>query len=565
MMELDISKQCQKQWDETLNVDFYDTPDNELIGLVDRIINNTPSNEEIKRTVMKLAKIFNVRIDKVIFVSDDNSKIDGGFDKTSNSIVFNFNNSNALEMQGVDLLATIIHELRHAQQNQKLRYINSELGTEITNSITNYRCSTDSIKGLSIYYTNFIEIDAETFAHKYTRHLLDKLKEKKPVSPFADIALYSRINKSETAIQTSRELISENKKAYELIYSSFEKYMKKVLSSKELTIEQKNEIARNLIEQVQPIIDGNGKDLFGISIGNLHYLQDLIYEGCDPFVVIDNLDSDFIKYIEELENKFGDLGLNRNYKYSTHLKGIVTKSEYFLMSKNIPFDRSKPNETVKKAFEVLPQAILENIGKPKNESISRLENLLLSISSYMPKQSKTLMTYTKNLIEENIPVEQLAKYLEKNLDGDDKVCYCGPYDISMLLLDRYYSDYRMETFDHTREKLLQNMRVKYNKDNFYEIRETFNKEFPKFLLKCLLKTNLTKEEMQYISSYEYGNYGDIDLGILEKEIKKNIFIQPKLNKILKENTHPLLKAFEKRGIIISELLKAKQTKTPLNN
>ena len=560
MLELDISKQCQEEWDKTLNVDLYANPDDELIDLMDKIINHKSSNEDIKRTVIKLARIFNVRIDKVIFISDDKVSLVGGYDKTNNSIVFNFTNANTFEIQGVDLLATIVHELRHAQQNQRLRYIDSELGRTIADSITNYRCSTDSVKGLSIYYTNFIEIDAETFAHKYTRHLLDKLKEKRNISYAVDMDLQRRINDSQNSIQTSRALIHHNRKEIEAVYTSFEKYMKTILPSKELTKEQKNEIARKLIEKARPIIDGNGKENFGFYIGNLHYLQDLIYEDSDPFMILDNLDSDFIKYIEELENKFRDLGLTKNEKYTTHLKDIVTKCERLLMSKKIPFDKNNPSETVKMAFEILPKVILENMGKPKNESISQLENLLLSISVYMRKQSKSLIDYTKNLIEENIPSEQIAKYLEKNVEGDDKVSYCGPYEIYQRLLDGYASDYRMETYSHPREKLLKKLGIRYNKDNFYEIREKFSKVFPKFLLKCLLKKNLTDEEKSFVSSYEYGNFGDIDQSLLEKEIKGNIFIQSKLNRILKENNHPVLTAFEKRGVNLSKLIKTKQTK-----
>lgn len=560
MLELDISKQCQEEWNKTLNVDIYSSPDDELIDLMDKIITHKSSTDDVRRTVIKLARIFNVRIDNVVFISDDKASLVGGFDKTNNSIVFNFTAANTLETQGVDLLATIVHELRHAQQNQKLRYLDSELGRTISDSITNYRCSTDSVAGISTYYTNFIEIDAEMFAHKYTRHLLDKLKEKKHVSYLADMDLQRRINESQTAIQTSRQLINHNRKANELVYSSFEKYMKTILPSKELTMEQKNEFARKLIEQAKPIIEGNGKEYFGFYLGNLHYLQDLLYEDSDPFMILDNLDSDFIKYIEELETKFKDFGLSRNHKHTTHLKETVTKCEYLLMSKKIPFDKNNPSETLKKAFEILPQTILENMGKPKNEEISRLENLLSSISAYMTKQSKTLMAYTRNLIEENIPEEQLAKYLEKNVDGDDKVCYCGPYDVFTFLLNGYRSDYMSETFSHSRENLLKILGVKYNKDNFYEIREKFNKNFPKFLLKCLLKPSLTDDEKGYIASYEYGGFRDIDQSILEKEIKKNIFIQSKLNKILKENNHPVLKALEKRGINLSELVKTKKAK-----
>lgn len=559
MLDLDISPSCQEEWEKTQKFSFYPTPDDELIELLGKIIKHQSSQEDVKKAVIKLAKIFDVRINSVSFISDEKASLVGGYDKNNKSIVFNFSNSNITESQGVELLTTIIHELRHAQQSQKLQYLDNDLGKTIHESIVNYRCSTDSIKDISIYYTNFIEIDAETFAHKYTHHLLEMVKAKTNIPYSADLELKSRISKSLSSIETSSGLIHYNKKANELVYSSFEKYMKNVLTNKTLTMEQKNAIAQQLFQETKSIINGNGKEYFGFTQSNLAYLQDLLYENCDPFDILDNLDSDFIKYIEELEIKFRDYGLSKNQKYSTHLRSVVTKCEYLLMSKKIPFDKSKPSETVKKAFEILPNTILENIGKPKSEAISKLEDLLLSISVYMPKQSKNLMAYTRNLIEENIPREKLAEFLEKNVDADKDIYYCGPYDIDMFLLDRYYMDYRMETFSNSREKLLQMMGIKYTKGNFYEIREKFQENFPRFLAKCLFKPKLTGEEKGYITSYKYGSFGDIDVKILEKEIRKTLFFQSKLSKILKENNHPLIEALQSKGINLNELLKNKQT------
>ena len=564
MLELDISKQCQEEWNRALDISLYENPDDELINLLDRIISHNSTQEDIKKTVVKLARIFNVKITNVIFISDEKANLVGGFDKNNNSIVFNFSLTNTFETQGVDLLATIVHELRHAQQYQQYQYIDNDLGRTIKDNIRTYRCSTASMADLSTYYTNFIEVDAEVFAHKYTRHLLEKVKEKKNIPYSAQASLEHRISNSLTSIETSRELIHYNRKAFELVYTSLEKYAKSVLPAQDLTIEQKNELANNLLKEIEPIIDGNGKEMFGFTLGRLHYLQDLIYEDVDPFTILDNLDSDFIKYIEKLETKYRDHGLNRSHKYSEHLKSIVTKCEDLLISKKIPFNKNNPSETVKKAFEVLPSTILENIRKPHSEYISKLENLLLSISVYMPKQSKNLMNYTRNLIEETIPKEKLTEYLEKNVDADKDIYYCGPYEICTNLLDRYYSDYRAETFSHSREKLLTTMGVKYKKGNFYDIREKFNQAYSRFLAKCLFKTNLSPEEKGYIVGYELGSYRDIDKDILEKEIRKTLFFQSKLSKILEENNHPVLKAFEKRGLDLRELIKSKQNKKNVN-
>lgn len=566
MLELDISSKCQQEWSKTLNENLYPEPDDELIELMHRIINRSASQDDIKKTVMKLAKNFGVRIENVSFISKEDLRngeqlqYAGGFVKNKNSIVFNFSEGTLEDNQGIDLLDTIVHELRHAQQNQKLKYMDSELGRLISDSIANYRCSTDSLHGLSVYYTNFTEIDAETFAKRYIRHLVEKIREKKSVPSMVDAEIRESENKAQTAIQASRELIYHNRNSIEVVYNAFEKYMKTVLSSPTLTKEEKNELAKKLIEQSIPFVEGNGREYFGFSLGHLNYLQDLIYKDSDPFVILDNLDNEFIKYIEKLEVKYRDLGLNKYQKYTTHLRSIVTKCEYLLMSKHIEFDKNNPSETVKKAFEILPNEILESIGRPKNEAISKIDDLLLSISVYMPNQSKKLMAYTKELIEDTLSEEQLAKFIEKNVQSDDVVCYCGTYEISSYLLDGYYSDYRMETFGHPRENLLKTMGVRYNKDNFLDIRDKFNKNFPKYLLKCLLKPSLSDEEKGYVFSYEHGSFGDIDKDLLEKEIRGNILIQHKLAKVIQDKENPVLKAFEKRGINLADLIKKKHTK-----
>jgi len=158
MQGLNISEKCKTEWESTLNVSSYKAIDENLSLLIAEFLSSPitqKSTEALKQIVLGFSKNMGVKINRVEFIFDENSNIIGGYNDENKLVVLNLSKNNLMTLDKTEFLKTILHELRHAQQSQIIKYFpNSDLAKTVDFNFKNYTTPTGKIiKMLSIFRT----------------------------------------------------------------------------------------------------------------------------------------------------------------------------------------------------------------------------------------------------------------------------------------------------------------------------------------------------------------------------------------------------------------------------
>jgi len=356
-------------------------------------------------------------------------------------------------------------------------------------------------------------------------------------------------------LDSSLKIIEINNSAIIGIKKSITEYSKLLFSSnnplkKEFLYDQANLI----ISQCEELFNGKGKEFVDFTTSNFFTIQEAMYGNADPIEIVRHLDSPFIKYIEDLENRFGDLGLGKFNQHTRKLKTVLEKGKEFLKAHNISYNENDNGDIIKQVIDNMPAVYLENLAKPEDEEQMQKDHDLSSlIDTYVTRDKDYLHLKCAKYVEKQIPEKKLRELIEKLVDKN--IRGTSDFDMRQDLLNGYAQKYSNEKTWHTREEFLNFMGIKCKNSNFSEIYDKFEIALPKFLARSLLKKNLTEQEQQFITNFSLGVYGNIDTQKLKEAIEKQFLSKNRIKHILdNDNENSVLKALESRKINLHKLL-----------
>ena len=527
MEGLNISEECQKEWEQTLNVNRYREIDESLAVKLAKFLSETDISKIQNNTsffsdiVKDLAKIMGVTIRDIKFVQDEKSSIVGGYISDNKSIVFNLSAKNLMRLSKAELLTTITHELRHAQQHQLIVNMrDSEIAKKMTSSLKNYTQPDGSIIKDAKYFSNFSEVDAELFSHVYVDNILSQLQDKNFLREYQDVISDSVMSHSSSHAKFKKQL-EESLKVVEInntvitnITKLVTNYAGMINMDERLSPEQMSMIEEAMISQCEIIFGGKAKEFVDFTDSHFKALQIAMYENVDVIKLANNLDRPFIKYFEKLEDKYDRFALDKYGKFTRRLKRIVEDGKKFLNSHEVLYNEKDNGNVIEKVISSMPRVYLENFVSPKNkEQMNRDYDMCALVDIYITRDKNYLHKQCAKYIEENLPKEEIRKRLEDMVDNENSGNFGS--DIIRDLLDGYAQDYSTEKIFHSREKFLNFMGVKCKTGEFSEIYDKFDEQFPKFIAKSLFKSKLTEEEKQYLTSFSLGSYRNINIDKLK--------------------------------------------------
>ena len=303
------------------------------------------------------------------------------------------------------------------------------------------------------------------------------------------------------------------------------------------------------------------------------------YDGVDTLDIAKKLDDPVIEMLSAIENKYG-----RSFHYSNRVLRIedISRRCRIVMSRyGVEYNEDSPAEVLEQAMQIMPEVFLGHVKNYKHTDKMKEEVMLLyDLSNLMeiqnvnerefPKVDETFIYECSKNIEKIMPRAELQKALEK-IVTDEKY----PIAFSELIngtLNRYGYYYRWAKMckdDYgdfgIHELCVKTMGVKYDPESFADIFDKCEQYLPKFLIKCLLKENLTEDEMHVIQSL-ISDQGFISLPVediekgMQEALKKTFMAKTKIDRAMnnKDKRKEIFDMFESRGIDIDRVLAESQ-------
>ena len=192
--------------------------------------------ETIKALIQEIAKVIKVNISNVKFY-EDNSPTNGSYSPVEKDLYINTARLSNNPEESALFLHTILHELRHAYQDQVLttdkalkNSKNNSFNAKLEYAQTHYTSLSDVEYNFSsdrmLYHTNITEIDAESFAYSAVEEILDSILKEPQNDPEMTFALYKFKDELQISSEEQQGFDEENQMMLEIILENAERIKK---------------------------------------------------------------------------------------------------------------------------------------------------------------------------------------------------------------------------------------------------------------------------------------------------------------------------------------------------
>ena len=544
-MSKELSEKGLKEWEESLKVDSV-LSDGEIVLEVKNFLKSYDvANEEDKKKLLEgLIKSFankmGVTYKTIKLLTHSRETILGSYDRFSKTIKIVMNSGEGSFHFSPNVVTTVIHELRHAYQDQHLYNRESELGEVVKYHTNNYISSdNDKIINQIGYNTNFLEVDAQRFSFAVGKALAEEiLKTADKESLFARRILNVKLNRIKAEAnnyEKSFEEYTQKKANFKTIFkhlknhliSSSQTFYNAKFDSKDDEILQASLHAKTLSEilyskEMQEVMDISVQDIAHIYMEILTNVKPENLAGKLDNKLTDNLLSASYMLRGKVSlhvNKDGKLLIYDDYIQK--IKESIDFGKIFFDKFSIKYNKNDSKEIYlnysDNAFEYLSKLFMEN-------KISDFDKMLMDNVSSMETRDPVHFgreKFAEKLVKK-YSEKDLKKILRANVDTDLDNELISKFGLNRCLFDGYGECYVSEKHSGVLSEFLNYGDVKFDKNNFDDVFEKFNLYYPKFYASCMKKNDLSENDETYIlNPFILSGNQDRLISKLVKEIKSN--------------------------------------------
>lgn len=586
MPKMELTEQMKQEWEDSLNVDFLSS-NPLLVEKLTTFFKKYESADEPTKTSLiidltnSLADAMNVKISKVKVVKDSAHLNAGSYNNYDKSLLVNLVSKNDLYVFSSSILTTILHELRHAYQNQYLSNSTSQLGRVVKFYSDNYTQPTDSNKMQEIaYVTNFTEVDAQTFSFKAAKALAQEVinqaqNEGRIMRRILEVKLRD-INAQENSFKSNYEKSLQVLEKSDSISSSLKEHlMSSVISFYKTKFDSKKQEALNatlIADSLESFTDSTNSTIVTPSKPEIAEFYIKIMSSLDPKDIVSKLDNKLslqlqsmnydLKSVSRLTTKKGN-NLVIYDNYFQKLRETIEFGKIFLDKFNIPYDENNNSDIYEKYAENATDYLAKIFGSNSTTEFDKmLAEHIASLELRDPERFNRKILTEK--IHKSFNSSKIKEILKSGVDNDSNVIL-KVFNLENSILNGYATKYIFENKNKSLSKFLTYRGVKFKESNFTDIYEKFISTYPKFFAECMGKNNISKEDEEYLFYFLniIGN-SEEELSSFVKVIEEN-FSKTKLKNMFEEESKmniPILYLI-KKGLSVSDF--HKQNEKTLNN
>lgn len=520
MSKKELTEQIKEDWESSLNVDYLSTNPELIQKLYTFFRKYDIGDEELKKQLIddltkSLANQMKVSIDKIIIYKNAENISAGSYNKFDKSVSINLYSRGERFSYSAQILTTILHELRHAEQAERLMYLKSDFGRLMKYDTENYTqpSNTNMMQDVG-YRTNFTEVDAQTFSFRAGKALAQEVlnnaqDEKRFVKRVLEVKLrdiigqensFNSSHKKYSDILENSENIVENLKNH-FINTAIAFYNTEFENKKE---EQQNAnlLADSLEQFIKP---GANKTVITASKDDALDIYVTILHSVDPKNIAGKLDN-------SLTMLFEVMGFDLNYssklhmrkdnhlvyynKYISKIRECVEFGKIFLDKAEIPYNEKDKSEIYEKYSKYAIDYLVDVFKSSSTDEFDKM--LAENIVSLEIRDHKRFSR--DNLIEKimkTIPEDEIKNILEQYCNHEENAVVRS-FCLDRALLNGYAQKYIVEQNRGSFSRFLRENNISYNPEKFSDIYEKFSNHYPAYFAECISKKELSDFDEELI-------------------------------------------------------------------
>lgn len=529
-----MSQECEADWQESH--DLYknhqlspSTLRRIALFMLDGLDNpeSSTGRNKLEDVVYALASEMHVSLSSVRCFYEPNSNLLGGYIREGKQMVLNLANLS----NEADVLTTIIHELRHAQQYDFM-HSESELASLLKNGIENYTRSTGKAIKDALYFSNLVEVDAELLSYYFAENIFEQLEKKPEFMEHPKFKQQLERAKQDHAaskrefeqqINQSVQVVDMSKKGRNAIFNLAYAYSKELFSEQNRDCSHTSpEGSKLVVQQLDALINGSsGKQVIDFSSGDLYMLKLKIFEGVSSYDILRHLDDPFIQYIKTLEDQFEIVGQDKYERYVSKIQSKIAKPlTDFVKKYNLPYTEGDYTSMLETYFENYHEIRIQNLINGKEDPSMCIEDSIsLWFNDLRPRVDEL---HNREPYLSRIPLELLEERAENSVRN-------RTYSAATSIIPEFTSI--------CEEQITKNMLVKYLKAlnvpesewydyTIHQATEVLKKSAPTYIMQHIFDNNISEFHEELISFCL--KYGDVSLERLHKELLAHPIIGFKL-------------------------------------
>lgn len=565
MLRVELSEKATNDWKNSINPNIF--LENESVILEVRkffenydISSKDKKEELIKHLVETFASI--MKVDYKLFIPQypmDGSS--GSYDRLSKTLTVYTKTSDNSFAFSPNVLTTILHELRHAYQDQYMMRENSELGEAIKYYTEHYSSPSTSnyVQELG-YKTNLIETDAQRFSFAVASAIAERIvsdsqseknnRIKRKILEVKYNRIIAEMKSFERDFAKNYEIVSNMDDILSYLKEHFKSQINIFYATKFDSKEDELLQARLIASSFSELL--NSKDLKNINNLSTKEMADIylnVLSSVNPEDLVTKPNNDLTKLLMKLGNDFsGKVNLTKTIDgnlvffkdYIEKLNETVEFGKVFLDKFNIEYDKNDNKDIylkyAKNSFKYIATLL-------KNQTLNEFDELLIDNLSSM--QTRDYKNFNRNklidVLQKSYSEKEIKTILMSHIDNNNDNYLFRSYNLNKGLLNGYALCYSAEKTKKMYSRFLEFKNIKLDSNNFDEILDTFNKIFPSFVSSCISKNELSKKEQGFI----------LDLGIYLNNSEK--LLQTIVESIKKSYSNAELKQYFEKSVLIQSI------------